>query len=447
MEKIIVCGAGEVGFYTAELLSKKGHKVTVIDISEDRLKKLEEIADVNSVIGSACHFATLADAGVENCDLLIAATNQDEVNLLTSVLGKHMGAKKTIVRLHHRSYLEASHLDYRHACGADHFVCPEQLTSTAILEKLENPGVLAVENFAHGMIQMQRFAIKKGSPIIGVELKDFTMPKGLYLAVVLRGNHSFVPTGHTVLQQDDTVTIVGETKRFNLVQKIFNVPQSDSKNIAIVGASLISEWLIEKMQQHSFKVRLFVEDHDQAFKLSEKYPHITVLNSDPIDPKEFRRERLDECNAFIAVSENAEQNILSVLQAKQLGTAMTMAVIFDSTFLSLIEGLGVDFPFSPRNVAVRELLKLVDDSPVRRIATLAPGVAEVYELDPVANGSALNNQLMDIKFPPGHFIVAIQRGERVYLPSATDHIRKGDILIVIGPSGTEELLIELFIGK
>ena len=206
-------------------------------------------------------------------------------------------------------------------------------------------------------------------------------------------------------------------------------------------------WLARALHGQAFSVRLFETDRERAQELSEKLEHVTVLQADPTDPVVFQEEHLENCNAFVAVSNNDEHNILGALQARELGAQLTVAVITQPKYLTLLGHVGIDHPFSPRVVAAKEVLRLIDDSPVKRLATIAEGVADVYELTHARNGSAVGKQLKDIKLPKGAFVAAVQRQDDVRVPGADDTIQSGDGLIVIGPRKIERPLRDLFIGK
>ena len=445
MKDIIICGAGEVGTHTAEILVRQGHHVSVIDTSIKRLQILEEIVDIKSVVGSACYGTSLKDAGVDHCDLLMAATDQDEVNLLTAVLARQMGANKVVSRIHDPNYMNSRVLDYKRSCFIDFFVCPEQLTANAIVEQLENPGVAAIERFAQNQIRMHRYVLNKESPVAGVKLSDLNLPRGVRLAVIKRQHHSFVPTHDTSLYPGDIVTLVGESECLKSVKKYFQKEQRNERNIAIMGASLTSEWIINRLLDFDFSIRLFESDINIATKFSEKFPGITVLNSNPVDSQEFKRERLIECSAFIAASNDGEDNVIGALQAKQMGAKLTFALVYNPTYLPLISNLGVDYPFTPRIDTSKELLRIVDDSQVKKLATLSTNVAEVYELVAEINGSGIDRDLSSLSLPNGAFIAAIQREGLVKLPGAKDRVLPGDTLVVIGPQESQKLLKKLFI--
>ncbi|MEZ4751080.1 MAG: Trk system potassium transporter TrkA [Bdellovibrionota bacterium] len=447
MKRIIICGAGEVGKHAAEVLAREGHAVSVIDVATARLALVEESVDVRSIRGSSCHPETLKEASVGSADLLIAATNHDEFNLLSAALGKRMGAGRVVARIHHRTYIDSTLMDYGKEFSIDHLICPEQLTSQAITGKLEDPGVMAIERFAQNKIEMHRYTVERDSKAIGTKLSELRLPTEVRLAVVNRDGHYFTPGGETTLLADDVVTLIGETKHFTLVRHLFSPRKTSNNSVAIMGATSMTEWLSEDLKRRDFAIRVFEKNRARAIDFSERFPHLTVLDSDPTDPTEFKEEHLDEATAFIAVSDDDEHNILGALQAKQLGARLTAAVIHMPTYLPLLENLGVDWPLSPRIVAARELLKLVDDASVRRLANLAPDVADVYEIGPVREGEAVDRLLKDISLPKGSFVAAIQRGGEVHVPGANNNIIRNDILVVIGPTGVEPELRRLFIDK
>ena len=445
MKRIVICGAGEVGRYAAEVLSQDGHHISVVDIRPDKLSSVEEVVDVRSIKGFSCHPRTLLAAGVPSCDVLIAATNQDEINLLTAALGKRMGAAKVVARIHNRAYIDTSDLDYCKQFDIDHLICPEQLTSAAIVGNLEDPGVMAIERFAHNQIEMHRYTVVDESAAIGAKLSALDLPLGVRVAVISRDGHPFAPGGETVLHGNDIVTLIGEKRHFKQVQHMFHHRTRRANSVALMGGTSMAEWLAEDLLRRNFSIRLFERDRARAVEISEKHPKITVIQADPTDPQEFQEEHLEESAAFIAVTENDEHNILGALQAKQLGAPLTCAVIHMPTYVSLLEHLGVDWPFSPRIVAAKRLLKLVDDSPVKKLATLAPKVAIVYELTAGPGGSAVNRWLKEVTFPKGMFVAAIQRGTDVRVPGAEDRVVAGDVLIVIGHDKCQKTLTELFI--
>lgn len=444
MKNVIVCGAGEVGRHACEVLVEQHHSVTVIDTSSEKLRSIEDAVDVTSIKGSSCHPDILQDANITQADLLIAATDQDEVNILTAALSKKLGVKKAVARLHHRSYLTRNSLDFRDLFGIDTLICPERLTSQAITAKLADPGVVSIHHFFENKIEMHRYAIKQGSKVLTERLAEINLPSYIRVALVNRNGESFLPSADTRFEEGDEVTLIGEPNSFAKVQSIFDQPIRNKK-IAVLGGTSLGEWLAEDLAHRQFAVRLFETDHPRAVELSEKYPDITVINADPNNPTEFEEEQLDKCAAFCAVSHDDEHNILGALQAKQLGVPISCAVVHSPTYLSLLENLGIDLPFSPRVVAAKSLLNMVDEKNVKVLLKLGTGTAVVYEVGPVTAGDAVNLTLKEAGLPKSTFIAAIQRGDEVHVPGADDRVECRDLLLVVGPANLEKSLNKLFI--
>ncbi len=444
---IIICGAGEVGRYTAEVLDRRGDHITMIDLSSKALGRFEEDVDVRALQGSCCYSTVLKEAGVERCDVLVAATQQDEINLLTAAIAKRMGAGKVLVRIHHRTYLNRSRFDYAESLEIDHLICPEYLTAMHIARTLYNPGAMAIERFAQDQVEMQQYAVNKDSQAIGVKLIDLELPPGIRLATIRRNDNAYIPSGTSMLEAEDVVTVIGDPRHSDKVSKMFGQLRGATQKIVIMGGTTMGVWLARAMANPRFSVRLFETDRARAEELSDKLGHVTILQADPTDPTVFSEEHLDQCDAFIGVSEDDEHNILGALQAKSMGAEKTGVVVKESTYLRLLGQLGVDHPFSPRIEAAKELLKLIDDAPVRRMATLEAEVAELFELSPARTGTAIDQPLKSVKLPKGSFVAAIQRNGQVRVPGGDDAVQVGDVLIAIGPAGIEKKLRDLFVGR
>ena len=218
---VIIAGAGEVGAHAAEVLSSDGHSVTVIDLSLDRLQALGETLDLRTLVGHCAHLSVLKDAGVESCDLLLAATQVDEINMLTAAIAKAAGAKKTIVRVHHTANFSLRNSSYKQKLGIDELICPEYLTSQAIARTLRNPGSFALEEFGRGEIVMQRFAVSKDSSACGRELCELKLPLSTRVATVERESGASLADAHTLLEEGDLVTLIGKAKSFEPARKLF----------------------------------------------------------------------------------------------------------------------------------------------------------------------------------------------------------------------------------
>lgn len=442
---VIIAGAGEVGGHAAEVLSALGHNVSVIDLDELRLEQLDDSLDVRTLRGHCAHLDILEEVGVERCDLFVAATQIDEINMLAAGLAKSAGAKKTVVRVHHTANFSLRNTVYSQRMGIDEMICPEHLTALALARTLRNPGLIALEEFGRGQLIMQTLAVDKGAPAVGQRLADIRLPPSARLATVENADGASIARAATEIREGDQVTLIGQLQSFDQARRLFRKGKERHQGISIMGETATAVWLCRALRGRSFSVRLFVEGHARAEELADKLEHVTVLEADPTDEAVFVEEHLEHTDAFVAVTVDDERNILACAQAKALGVPKAVAVVQRSKYMHLFSHVGIDHAFSPRSVAVSAIRSLLDVGEVRALATFAEGVAGVYEVHPSKNSKFLGNELRNLQLPSQAMIAAIQRDDQVMVPGADDQIGEGDIVLIIGPVGIEKQLTKLFL--
>ena len=287
--KVIICGAGEVGGHAAEVLANANHSVTVIDTHGERLRGVAEELDVRTLEGNAATATVLREAGAADADIVISATDSDEVNLVAASVGRAIGAKKSIARLHHRAFF-AKDLDYGKHFGIDRLICPEYSTAGAIARALRNPAALAIEQFAGGRIDMHEFPVSEDAPAIGVPLREVQMPPNTRLAAVLRASKVFVPDASTCLQRGDRIVLVSNTDTFDEARKQFRKERPKRRKVVLMGGTPMAVWLCRALREHAWSIRLFETNTARSEELAEKLDWVTVLNADPTDKGVFAEE-------------------------------------------------------------------------------------------------------------------------------------------------------------
>ena len=444
---IVICGAGEVGRHSAEVLAPAGHNITLIDLDASKLAQLDDAIDIRSMVGNGTHADVLLEAGTNKADLFIGATHIDEINLLSASIATALGCERSIARVHHSAYFEAKGLNYADHLGIDHLVCPEHTTAQAIAATLRSPGSHAVENFARGAIEMQSITVSENAKAVGVALKDLKLPASTLVAAVERGADAFLPVAETRMMAGDIVTLIGESKAFEKSLKLFKPDAAGRLKVMVMGGSTQSVWLCRELRNRNFAVRLFVLRPDRAQQLAEKLPWVTLINGDVINSDILLDERVDQADAFVACTDDEETNILAAARAKSMGAESAIAVLQRPTYLHLISHIGLDHAFSPRATAVNEIERLLSGATVRQLAPLAEGIADVYEVRvPGLAKRVVNIPLKEIRFPARTIIAAISRGSTVFVPGADDEIRAGDLVVVIGPSECGRELKKMFGG-
>ncbi|MEQ9453321.1 MAG: Trk system potassium transporter TrkA [Phycisphaeraceae bacterium] len=445
---IVICGGGEVGRYAAEVLTGRKHNVTLIDKSTAVLDELEERLDSRMMIGSGTQADVLSEAGVATADLFIAATNVDEINLLSASIAKGVGVKRCIARVHHSAYFELRGLDYGRHLGIDHLVCPEHATAQAIASVLRSPGAMAIERFAQGEIEMQSLVVREDAKAANTTLKTLKLSGPARLVSIGRGGTVFLPTGDSSILPGDVVTVIGETGSMTAVRKHFDTTAGKSRSVILMGGTSQAVWICRELRNRRFSVRLFEPDRKRAEELAEKLDWVTVLNDDPIRSEALMEERVDQADAFVAVTDDDENNILAAAQAKSLGAKTAVAVQQRATYLHLLRHVGIDRAFSPRANAVEEILRLIDTAPIRPLAQIAGDVASVFEIHITRRAElVLGKPLSALALPPSSLVVAIQRADHVFVPGAGDSFESGDIAVLITPEQHEKALRKLFLGR
>ena len=445
--KVIICGASEVGTHAAEVLAAAGHDITVIDQNSKRLATIDDTMDVRTLLGNCANADVLRQVGAHSDQAaVVAATDSDEINLLTAAVAKGIGAGKTIARVHHSAYFDRRGLDYRHHLNIDHLICPEYSTAQAVAAALRNPAALMIENFASGQIEMQQFPVSDNAPAVGKSLAELDLPKGMRLAAIRRGNRAFLPVATTEIEIADVIILVGNKDIFGVGRKLFMKSDSRRQRLVIMGGSALSVWLGRALRDKDFSIRLFEPDRARAEELADKLDWLTVVNADSTNATIFEEERISEADAFIGVSDDDEHNILGCALAKSVGVKQVVSVVQRPRYVHLMKRVGIDHAFSPRIVAVRQIEQNLDDSPLLSMATLAKGVIEAYRVIVSPTSDAVGKPLKSLLLSPDWMIVAVQHGDEVRVPTADDFVHGGDTLMAVGKHGTESKLKQVF-GK
>lgn len=445
---IVICGAGEVGQHVAEVFSSRDNNITIVDLDEKKLGQLDERLDVRSLEGNGARADVLLEAGCANADLFVAATNIDEMNLLSASVAKAVGAATTVARVHHSAYFEHRGLNYGKLLGIDHLVCPELTTARAIAAALRSPAALAIEQFAAGSIEMQRLRVTEDANALGKQLKDIKVGGSARVVAVQHSQQTILPSAQTQIEAGDIVTLIGNSKGFEKVSKLFDTTTDRRRRIMVMGGTSQGVWVCRALNHPLFAVRLFEPNRERAVELSEKLEWVTVLQADVINTDVLRDERVDYADAFVAVTDDDEENILAALRAKSMGCKLAIAVLQRPTYLHLLSHVGIDRAFSPRATAVVEIQRLLDAGPVRPIAAVAEGIIEAYEVHVPKSAQKLSEKtLREWKLPSQIIVVTIQREGKTFVPGADDRILPQDNLIVIAPTNSKRELRKLFLNK
>ena len=376
--------------------------------------------------------------------MLVAATSQDEVNLLASTLAKRIGAKQTIARVHEYDFADRHAYDYAEGLGIDHLLCPEFSTAMVIAQNVRNPAAHAVEAFARGQVEMQQFRVDGDCPATQKPLSDLDVPRGARLAAIIRDGTVVIPDSTLRVEMDDTVVLVADADVYDQARKIFKVDEHRRRSVVILGGTMMAQWLCRSLKNKPFSIRLFEKDRERAEELATELDWVTVLNADLVDPGVFNEERIAEADVFVALLNEDEANIIGGVLAKLRGVEMVIVVVQRSTYLEPVFTIGIDRAYSPRTVAAKQIENALDTNAVRVLSSLSDGEVSVFRVRVGEKCSIIGERLRTVKLTPNWSILAVQRGEKTSVPHADADVCAGDVVLVLGRTDRSDDLVKIF---
>ena len=444
---IIICGAGKTGAHAAEILSATGADVTVIDECQALLESLADSLDVAILNGHPSASKILQAAGTDDADVVIAVTDDDEVNLLCASTASYMGADRTFATVTHSMYLDREPLDYSKIFSIDSLICPAFSTARAIASHLRNPAVMSVERLVGHTIEVQQFLVSKGAPGIGRQLSDVKLPGGARIAAITRKGETYLPTGVSTVDEGDEVLLVANANVFHDARRVFRTKDSGRRSVVIMGGSPVAVWLCRTLQNRGFSIRLFETDVERANELAEKLPWVTVIQADPTDPNVFTDEHIENADAFVALT-NDEHNILSCAWAADLGVKETYPVVSRKDYAPFVKAMGLTNTFSPSELAVEEIQKRLARKQMTRVTRLSGGQLAIYRIRVGKNAPVSGKPLSELDLMPNCMIIVLEHNEHLgVVPSAREVLEERDVVFVVVRGEYEDQLRNLFAVK
>lgn len=444
---IIICGAGKTGAHATEILAADGANVTVIDENQVLLDAVAESFDVATLLGDPATAKNLVTAGVDGADVLIAATEIDEVNLLCASTAAYLGADRTFAMVTHSTYLSRDILDYSNLLSIDSLICPAFSTARAIASHLRNPAAMKVERLAGHTIEVQQFEVTKGAPGIGRHLSDVKLPGGARLAAITREGTTYLPSGISTVDEKDEVLLVANTDVFHDARRVFRTKDSGRRSVVIMGGSPVAVWLCRALKNRGFSIRLFETDAERANELAEKLTWVTVIQSDPTDPNVFTDEHIENADAFVALT-NDEHNILSCAWAAGLGVKETYPVVSRRDYAPFVKAMGLNHTFSPGQLAVAEIQKRLKRKPLTKIASLTGDEMAIYRIRVGKDAPVIGKPLSELQLMPNCMVIVLEHDEHTgIVPSAHEILEERDVVFVVARQDFVDELRKLFAVK
>jgi trk system potassium uptake protein TrkA len=448
--KIIIVGAGEVGYNLCTTLSAEGHDVTIIEQQEVRCERLDEEQNARIVQGNGSSARQLVDVNVADCDAFLAMTSDDRTNVISCSLAKGLGAKNTIARIHDETYNDNSVINYQLHFGIDLLVNPEAICAVELAKAIRNAGRVAVENFARGQIEVQQQAVLSGSRLIGKQLSDLKLDTRVRIGYVQQDGKNTVAGAQTVLKEGDIVTLFGHPEVLYSMREKFDPKNKISiSRVVLFGGSETAISLIRLLTHPRFKIRVIEKDPAKCRSLAERFPHITVINGDATSLRLLEEEQIGSADYFVACTKADEENILTCIQASKLGAKHVQLVInkgdYDELLGMLRSTLAIEVVVSPRSATADFMVQTLSSERVINLAELPNGDGRILEVRITHSSPCVGRAIKDIQLPKGCLFVALLHKFKAKVPAADDTILAGDRVVVIVDGDQEKQLLERLI--
>ena len=436
--KIIIVGDGKVGFTLAEHLSQEEHDITVIDTNDDALKRASEALDVMCVKGNGASISALRESGVDTADVVIAATHSDEVNMICCLTAKRLGAGFTIARVRNVEYaMELSMI--KKGLGLDLIINPENATAVEIARLLRFPSAANIDTFYRGRVELIGFRIQEDDFLVGQPLSDQSRLRELPMLICAaeQDGRVIIPDGSFVPKAGDRLYLIGQpsglTDFFHLLGRY--VPKI--KNAFIIGGGRISHYLTTMLEHAGMKVKIVERNMERCRHLSEVLPRATVICGDGTDQELLESENVSHTDAFIALTDRDEDNLIISLYALQHGIKKVIAKSNRQNYASIAHSVGLDSVISPKLITANQILQVVrarknsKGSVMNALYRIADGHAEAMEFAVNETTRHLGVPLKDLRLKKGILIAVLIHQNRIIIPEGSSSISQGDTVIII----------------
>ncbi|MEX2571130.1 MAG: Trk system potassium transporter TrkA [Gemmatimonadota bacterium] len=431
--RILILGAGEVGFHLSRQLSEEGHDVVIIEQNRERVRAIEHAVDAMVVHGNAASLVTLEQAGIQRTDLLLAVTSLDEINLMACLSASQYEVPIKIARVSKPDYFDRSGILPPERLGVDRMINPERECAIETYQLLQSAAATEIAQFEGGRVQLIGLRVRPGAPVAGRTLAELGKERrrSRYLvAAIVRGGKTIVPRGADSIQDGDQIFVIGEPRHLPEILPDAGYTGFSLDRVVIAGGSREGLLLAQMLEEHRIGCTILESDRTRAVRLAETLNSSLVLHGDATDLDLLEMEGIGDADGFVAYTGSDETNLLSCLLAKNLGTPKVIAMIERMNYIPLVSRVGVDAAVSPRLATVNAILSYVRRGSVLSVATLKGTSAEAIEFDVASTYPHAGVPLSAVKLPAGSLIGAIIRGERVIIPQGSDAVRVGDRVIV-----------------
>ena len=437
--KIVIIGDGKVGYKLAKQLSEENYNVVLIDNNEGKLKETINKLDISCITGDGVSAEIQAEAGVPDADLVIACASTDELNMLSCLIAKRLGANHTIARVRNPIYFQQIHI-LKEDLHLSMAINPELTVANEISRVLIFPSASKVETFVKGKVELVEVPLRAGNPIIGMSLAEVYKKFQIKILVcaIQRGKEVYIPDGSFALEEGDKLHIAATHEQLELLFEALGNRRKQIKKVLIAGGGRVSYYLAKQLCTMGMEVKIIEQNRKKCENLCEQLPNATIIHGDATDHELLLEERIQEADAFVALTGLDEENIIVGLFAKAQGVHKIIAKVNEDSRVEMVESLGLDSLVSAKTATADAIMGYVrarqnsySNANVETMYRLVDDRVEALEFLIKEDASYTNIPLKNLPTKPNNLIACIGRNRNIIIPSGNDFIQKGDSVVVI----------------
>jgi trk system potassium uptake protein TrkA len=437
--QVIICGAGQVGRSIAQQLSRENNSVTIIDKDAELIAEMNNSLDVRGIVGYASHPSVLEMAGASDCDMIIAVTYSDEVNMVACQVARSLfKVPVKVARVRHPDYLEPAWQDlYLHEnMPIDVIISPEMEVAEAIMRRLHVPGALDSVPFADDKIQMLGIKCEPNSPFSNLPLKmvqERLIKNNIALLGVAQNNKFLMPDSTGILHANDVIYVMSADDNVYKTLSLFGHHEQEARRVIVLGGGNIGLTIaqsIEKQDTH-VKVKMIELNMERCEYIFGALDKTVVVNGSGLSADILSECNIEDVETFVAVTNDDKVNILASLLAKKMGAKRTITLVNNNIYIPMLENLGIDVLVNPRETTVSSILRYVRRGKINAVHSLIDGAVEVVEAEIDGSSKLLGKVIGHLSLPKNTHLSAIWRGEKLIIPSKTDILHEEDRVIIV----------------
>ena len=436
--KIIICGAGQVGWQIARHLSGERNDVTIVDHNADLVRQATEVLDVQGITGHASYPDILDRAGARDADMIVAATHSDEVNMVTCQIAHSIFAvPRKIARLRAQSYLDAIYSDLyrRDHMPIDVVISPEKEVAEAAMRRLSIPTAFDIQDFLGGRVKLLGVSLDADCPVLNTplrQLSDLFSTLRVIVVGIRRRGRLFAPEPGDQMFEGDQIYGIAHHEDVDRALDIFGRPQTRQDRVVIVGGGKVGLAVARSIERlpHRIRTKVIEQDRRAAERAADALERTIVLNGDAMNAELLREAAIEKADAVLCVTDDDKTNLLTSVRSKQAGCKMAICLVNDPTFQPLMDPLHIDAYINPRATTVSSILRHIRHGRVRGVYSIGDAEAEVIEAQVLSTSPISGQMVRDIDFPEGALVGAIEKGGRIVRPTGTTRIEEGDVIVL-----------------